>query len=103
MLSGKKSRVSAAGRAPALGAGGRGFKPRTFDQHLYHLKGGSTMKNTIMACGVIVVLALLAYVSLYLRHDGAKKGMAKPTTVLKYSAFIGIPLLMMAAGIMFCL
>lgn len=57
------------------------------------------MKGTITAYVVIVVLALLAYVALYLRNDGAEKGMAKPTTVLKYSALIAVPFLAMAAGI----
>lgn len=49
------------------------------------------MHNSLLAVGVIIVLALIAYIALYCKHDGAKIGMMKPAKVLGYSLFVIVP------------
>lgn len=51
------------------------------------------MKNTLLILILLVVMAFLAYLSLYCRFDGKSKGMAHPVRVLGYGSFIVLPII----------
>lgn len=88
------SRTSAAGRAPALGAGGHGFKSRVLD-HLIQTRGEeSTINNmlfTMLIMDILLVSIPVAYCVLYWKHDGHSKKMLQPKKFWKFSLVAIVP------------
>lgn len=51
----------------------------------------SPITNGIIAVGIILVLAIIAYIALYYKHDGAKIGLMKPAKVFGYIMLLIVP------------
>ncbi|MFR3791427.1 MAG: hypothetical protein ACLTWO_05845 [Blautia massiliensis (ex Durand et al. 2017)] len=58
------------------------------------------MNNTVTVFVLLAVMAMLAYLALYFRNDGAKKGLPKPSVVLKYGIII-VALFLFAVAIVY--
>lgn len=52
------------------------------------------MKSTFTILILLSVMSYFAYLALYCRHDGKKKGMARPIMVLKYGSLVVVPILL---------